>query len=172
MSLFNTVAYLTPDDANDYFAGRTVSDAWDDATVDDQTRALLDATRRINRLNFAGLRTADYNARTGCNRQPIVIAPENPDQPLEFPRNGSTTIPEDILVACCEIAYALLDGVDPEVETQNLGTVHQGFAAVRETYDPAIAKLAFRHGIPSYTAWSFLWPYLQSPMEVSLRRVS
>ena len=54
---------------------------------------------------------------------------------VPLPANGSRTVPREILAACCECALAFLDGVDPEMELKNLNVMHQGFAAVRQTYD-------------------------------------
>jgi hypothetical protein len=69
-------------------------------------------------------------------------------QTVSFPGTATPPCPPTILAACCEIAYALLDGVDPEIEMQNLSTVQHGFAALQETYDPRIVNMAFKHGDP------------------------
>ena len=178
IGVFNTTAYLTADQAQTYFAGRLHSDAWDCASVTDQGKALLQATNAIDRLNFAGLRTADYNQRLaqigedGVLVASNILLPTSPYQTLEFPRNGDAVVPREILAACCEIALALLDGVDPEMELRNMNAVHQGFAAVRQTYDTHITNLAYRHGIPSVVAWNYLMPFLADPTEINTRRVS
>lgn len=174
--------YIDNTDAQAYFDNmRFVTDAWDNASPTQQQKALVEASNRIDRLNFTGLRTADANS-IAAGLDPDnpgvtisnVLLPSNPSsgQLREFPRNGETVVPQDILAACCEIAYALLDGVDAELEMLNLSTVQHGFAALQETYDPRIVNLAFKHGIPSMTAWNFLLPYLQDPWEIATRRVS
>lgn len=175
---FINVSYATEESAQRYFDGRLNSDAWDSASSRDRGKALLDATRRIDRLNFAGLRTSDYNSRmatlsdTGVLTCSGILTPSTPGQPLEFPRDGHKFYPDEIVAACCEIAFSLLDGVDPEMEMSSLPSIHQGFAAVRETYEPTIARIAYRHGIPSYTAWNYLYPFLADPGEIVLRRVN
>lgn len=175
---FINISYATVEEAQCFFDGRLHSDAWDCANEIDKRKALLDATRRIDRLNFAGLRTSDYNSRmatlsdTGCLTTNNILLPSTPGQPLEFPRDGNTTYPQEVVAAACEIALALLDGVDPEMEMQSLPSTHQGFAAVRESYDATIARIAYRHGIPSYTAWNYLYPFLADPTEIVLRRVN
>lgn len=175
---FIKISYASEETAQCYFDGRLHSEAWDCASSTDRCKALLEATRRIDRLNFAGLRTSDYNSRlatlsdTGVMTANNILLPSTPGQPLEFPRNGATTYPQEVVSAACEIALALLDGVDPEMEMNSLPSVHQGFAAVRETYEPNIARLAYRHGIPSYTAWNYLYPFLADPSEIVLRRVN
>lgn len=172
---FNITPYITADDAQTYFDGKLNTDAWDEATSAKRAKALVEATNRIDRLQFAGVRTADYTTRLAAHNSGSLfdnrLTPSNSGQPREFPRDGASTVPDEILAACCEIAYALLDGVDPELEMQNLSTVQHGFAALQETYDPRIVNLAFKHGIPSITAWNYLVPFLQDPFEVQLRRV-
>lgn len=171
-------AYCDIEIAQGYFDTRLRSEPWDRATEKDKWKALLDSTRRIDRLNFAGLRTWDWRLRmatqsdTGTLTINNILRPSEPQQPLEFPRNGDKDVPPEIIYACCEIALALLDGVDPEMEMQSLPSIHQGFAAVRETYDPATVRIAYRHGIPSYTAWNYLYPFLADPGEIIFRRVN
>jgi hypothetical protein len=169
-------SYVSVEDAEDYFELRLNSGAWDEAENDDKCKALVTATRSIDRLNFAGLRTYDYNRLQPIEfRIPIPrdLAPSSlPGQNLEFPRNGATTIPQDILDATCECALALLEGVDPELEMQGLGTLSQRFSSAGTTFDPAQARMAFRHGIPSFKAWNLLWPYLADPTEVVTKRVN
>ena len=55
---------------------------------------------------------------------------------------------------------------------QGLGTVSQRFAAAGTTFDTSQARMAFRHGIPSFKAWNLLTPYLADPTEVVMRRVN
>jgi hypothetical protein len=175
--VFSNNAYADIPTAQAYFDGRLNTQAWDMATPEDQGKSLIQATRAIDRLNFTGLRSYDNNQRlAGINEDgtlfgSIILLPEG-GQPLEFPRNGDTTVPSDVIAACCECALALLDGVDTELEMQNANRTHQGFASVRETYDPRVVNMAFRHGIPSMIAWNLLLPYLQDPCDVTIRRVN
>lgn len=173
-SIFSTATYVEVSQAEDYFAGRLDSDSWDVASEQDKAKALLKATRCIDCLNFAGVRTADFLAlqAQGCRARRQPLAPSNSLQPLEFPRDGATVIPQEIYIACCEIAYALLDGVDPELELQNINTTQHGFASLQETYNSNIVNIAFRHGIPSVTAWTYLVPFLLDPMTIRTTRGS
>lgn len=174
--------YVTIEEAEDYFAFRLNSAAWDDASNDDKCKAIVTATRAIDRLNFAGLRTSDWtrfqnsNFNAGFVMGPEVLDPSSdspsPGQSLEFPRNGDSTIPADIKNACCEIAFVLLDGVDPEQEMRGIAATSQRFASASATYDPEAARMAIRHGIPSYVAWTWLLPYLADPNEINTKRVS
>lgn len=176
---FSTTAYVTVDEAEDYFLGVLKSDAWDDASDTEKQKSLIEATRRIDRLNFSGIRTADFNARLhGVNLDgtlpgTLKIPPSSqlPSQELEFPRDGSTTIPTEVQAACCEIALSLLDGVDPEIEMRKTAQTQVQFSSVQETYDPRWVNLAFKSGIPSMTAWNYLKPFLADPFDIQLRRV-
>lgn len=169
---FTTAAYLTPTEAQAFFDLRLNADAWTNATEQQQTAALFQATKIIDRLQYTGVRWTDYETS--------VLGLSVTSQSLEFPRatiqlvhlaDNPPTTPEDVLIACCLIALALLDGVDPEIEMQNIGTVSQGFASLRETYDSVVIREAFRAGVPSVEAWNYLVPYLKDPRELSFRRV-
>lgn len=145
--------------AETYFTARLHVLAWEESTDADKTKALNEATARIDRLHFRGNQVAD-------------------DQDLEFPRfygdeaDGTETTPNDILIANYECAYALLDGVDPEFELENLAAIGQGISSARSTYAEGIAPEHTAAGIPSAYAWRFLKPYLGQTDTIKLRRVS
>jgi hypothetical protein len=148
-----TVAYATEAEAVLYFSGRLNADAWDDADSYERDKALINATRIIDRLNFKGAKTVAT-------------------QVLQFPRDNDTVVPDDIKSACSEIALALLDGVDPELEFENLNMVSQGYANVRSTYDRNLPSEHIAAGIPSVSAWRYLKPYLRDVNAVDVSRVS
>lgn len=145
-------AYCTIAEATAYMAGRLFTDAWDDATTGDQTKALQMATNAIDKLNFRGELADD-------------------DQTLQFPRYADTSVPDDIKNACAEEAMSLLDGKDPELEYEGLRQTSMGYANVRlstsSTVPPNIVA-----GITSITAWRLLLPYLRDHTEVRLRRIN
>lgn len=144
--------YILLADAETYFLGRFNSDAWDAASDDDKQKSLIQATRLIDRLNYEGVKT-------------------DAEQPTEFPRDGDTVVPIEISIATCEIAYSLLDGVDPEQELNSLATSSQGYGGVRETYDRTQSVEHFRAGIPSAVAWTYLKLFLHDPAQINLSRV-
>lgn len=148
-----TTAYCTEAEANTYFSGRLNTDAWDDATTAERSKALIQSTRIIDQLNFKGEKADE-------------------SQELQFPRSGDTEVPDDIKCACSEIALALLDGVDPEIEADNLFMVSQGYANVRSTYDRQAQAEHSVGGVPSVTAWRYLLPYLRDTRAVDLSRVN
>jgi len=145
--------YLSVSAATDYFANRLNTDAWDDADEVDCEKALYMATDAIDRLNFLGEKA-------------------DPDQENQFPRSGDTVVPQDIQDACAELALRLLDGVDPELEFENLAMVSQGYANVRSTYDRTTPPEHIVAGIPSVTAWRKIKPYLRDSRGIGLNRVN
>lgn len=157
----NTLQYLTNTEADDYFNNRLQNALWLDSTEARKSIALRQATRIIDKLNFAG---------------DLV----DPDQDLQFPRantsddnviTSDSTIPDDIKKACCEIAYALLDGIDPDSEIQALTMDVQLIAGARTEYDRTFVPEYIMAGIPSPTAWNYLKPYLRDPRQLNLLRV-
>lgn len=146
-------AYATSVEAQTYFDGRLNTDAWDDATSANKTKALSMATTLIDRLNFRGEK-ADST------------------QENQFPRGDDTVVPSDIKNACAEIALALLDGVDPELEFDNLRMKSQAYGVVRSTYESDRAPEHYVAGIPSSLAWRFLKPYLRGAYTIDTHRVS
>ena len=129
------------------------SDPWDTAETVDKDKALAMATRIIDRLNFQG---------------ELAVA----TQANQFPRGTDTTVPDDIKNASIEIAFALLDGVDPTLERQNLNVTNQGLASAKTAYDRSFAAPHIANGIPSPVAWDILKPYLRNIRGISMIRRS
>ena len=91
---------------------------------------------------------------------------------MEFPRGSDTVVPDQIKRACYEIAFALLDGVEPDVELENLAVVSQGYAGIRTTYNRI--QQPIEHlvaGIPSATTWRILKPFIRDGKAVKTSRV-
>ncbi len=149
--LSNVPCYTDITEAGVYFAGRIITDAWDNANDLKKQKALITATRAIERLNFYGDKT-------------------DPAQDLEFPRNQETDIPQDIIYACCEIAYALLDGVETEKEFEALFLNSTGYGSLRTSYDRTSSPEHIIAGIPSVIAWRYLRPYLREYTSIVLNR--
>lgn len=146
-------AYISNADADVYFESRYDSGLWDATSEANKTKLLATATRLIDRLNFAGDK-------------------HDEDQELEFPRDDDTEIPSDIKYACCEIAYAILSGRDPEYEAMLLAQTTASNEGGRLVNDPNIVNVAQVHSIPSQLAWNFLRPYLRDGSIITLSRVS
>jgi hypothetical protein len=146
-------AYTTINFVDGYLRTRLNTLAWEEAVLENQEASLVQATEIIERLNFSGEK-ADSSQR------------------LFFPRDKDTAVPDAIQKACAEIALALLDGVDPEMEYQNLLMTSQGYGSVRSQYDRRQYQPHVINGVPSQIAWRYLKPYLRDPETVNISRVS
>lgn len=147
------MSYIDESGAQDYFATRVGADAWDYSDSAQREKALAHATRIIDNLNLKGQKSTA-------------------DQDNEFPRLGQSDVPIDITNACCEIALSLLDGVNIELELENLSLVNQAYANVKSTYDRSSLPEHILAGVPSSTAWRFLKPYVIDGRNFNMIRVS
>lgn len=118
-----------------------------------QTRALAEATRIIDQLSFKGEKT-------------------DSSQTNEFPRDDETTVPTSIKNACCEIAFSLLDGVDPQEEYNNLFVTSHAFGDAKISFDRSNMPANILAGVPSVKAWRMLIPYINDPRTLVMERVS
>jgi len=143
--------YGTIDDADIYFCSRLNSDVWECANRSDKRKALLMATRAIDRLNFKGTKASE-------------------SQCLEFPR-GTANVPANIKIACYEEAYELLDGAEHQREQINLSVVSEGIVSTRTTYNRNFVPDNVKAGILSFRAWTYLQPYLRDHNSVNICRV-
>lgn len=170
--------------ANAYFSNRLHSESWSASTPSDRPKALTEATRLIDSLQFKGVKHAvwsvmyEYNSSTEKyekilddppNRDEIIAA--DATQELEFPRGQDTDVPQEIEWACYEIAIALLEGFDPEDAIERLRVIRQSYAAVRTTYaEDAQSQEYLGYGIPSARVWRWLKPYLLGPNPIRISR--
>lgn len=174
--------YGTLNEANEYFASRLYTDAWDAATDSNRIKALAQATRIIDNLNFKGVKSAVYDIMydsdgvryTGDNfptEDAIITADRT--QELEFPRGKDSDVPSNIEYACYEIAYALLEGFDPDVAAEEARVTKRHYSAVGTTYaDGDLSSEYLLYGIPNGTVWRWLVPYLVDARSIKMRRVN
>lgn len=147
-------SYIDAVEAQTYFDGRLNSQAWDlETDADTRNKSLITATRIIDQLNYLGSKADDA-------------------QTLQFPRGSDASIPEAVKNATAEIALALLDGVDPELEFENLFMTSQGYGGIRSSYDRRVKSPHVLVGVPSFMAWKFLRPFLRDPLNVEIHRTS
>jgi hypothetical protein len=166
--------YGTLADANTYFQTRLHSDFWFEQTTGDRTKALYTATALLDALNFKGRKHAEYLVIEADpdNYTDAQLRVANASQALEFPRDDDTTVPTEVNQATYEIAYSLLDGVDPDVELENIAVRSQAYAGVRTAYfrdQQPIEHLI--NGIPSARAWRIIRPFLRDETQIKLTRV-
>lgn len=143
--------YATAAEGDTYFSTRLRTAPWDDATSNEQERALTMATKIIDQLNYLGTKTDDA-------------------QDNQFPRDDDTDVPQAIKDACCEIALALLDGVEPDKEYENAFKTSNSYGGVRTTFDGKAVPDYVIAGVPSFSAWKLLLPFLRDPRAIRLRR--
>lgn len=146
------MSYATIAQAQAYFDGRLRTEAWDTATSQDKTKSLNMATLLIDTLNFSGQKHEE-------------------SQVNQFPRGSDTTVPQDIINACAEIALALLNNVDVDEEINNLRVISERYASIGVSYDPKFQSEHLLAGIPSKTAWDYLKPYLRDYRNIGLQKV-
>jgi hypothetical protein len=143
--------YGTINEADRYFSAMLHGELWSKTTYDRKRRSLITATQKINTLRFAGVKTEE-------------------DQLLEFPRGGETEVPLSIKKACFEIALSLLKGISSETEYDNLFVRSRKFGQIQTDYDNSGVPEYKVSGIPSLTAWNYLYPYLKPALDLRLRR--
>lgn len=167
-----TETYVTPAEADNYLSQKMQASTWLAAPPADKLASIVEATRIINRLNFVGHKTVAYHALQLNDLAKSELRAIEAQQALAFPRDDDTDIPEDIKAACCECAFALINGIQPEQELWSLATVSEsvGPLAIRSTYDRTRVSEWIIAGVPSPTAWHLLRPYLRDPMSCSLSR--
>jgi hypothetical protein len=170
----NLSYYGTLVEADEYFGKRLHEVAWSAASALDREKALIAARAIIDSLNYKGNKATVYTLllATPSASQDEIRASEA-SQPLEFPRGADTEVPEAVRVASYEIAYALLDGKDPELELENLAVNAMGYGAVKTSYERS--QLPIEHIVnlvPSSAAWRLLRPYLRDSDALKLSRLS
>jgi hypothetical protein len=137
--------------ADEYMEGRIESATWDTSIDNKKNRALISATRLIDSLSY----TAQKKVST---------------QALQFPRTDQDDVPVEIKYACCEIAYALLDGRDVEFDAELEGHTGVSMESTRIGIDADYVDYAKIHNIPSSVAWGYLLPFLREGKSITLRR--
>lgn len=145
--------YGTIAKANNYFAILLHGQKWEYLSNDLKVKALVTATKLIDQLNFAGVKTSS-------------------DQALQFPRGTDTLVPVAIEEANYELALALLKGIDPDTERDNLSVTVQAYGSLRSEYNRNSLPPYIVAGIPSSTAWNKLLPYLEPRLAVTLSRIN
>jgi hypothetical protein len=166
--------YGTLEEAEEYYANRLHETAWSNASATDRRKALIAARGIIDALNYKGNKASVYTllqANPSASQDEIRTA--EAAQALEFPRGADSVVPEALRIAEYEIAYALLDGKDPELELENLAVNAMGYGAVKTSYERS--QLPIEHIVnlvPSSVAWRLLKPFLRDSDALRLMRLS
>lgn len=150
---FGTMFYGTTLGGDIYFSRKVRRSAWTTASDADKLASLYEATGLIDRLNFKGDKTDDT-------------------QKLEFPRGGDTEVPDDIEKATYEVAYQLLNGLDPNLEADLANLSRNKLGSIETEYTNANNQPYVTAGIFSSVAWGLIYPYIRDPSTVNLMRVT
>jgi len=149
--------YIGVADAKEYFLSRVGSEAWDYASDGDRLKALNNATKIIDRLKYLGQKADSTQDHEFPRYDPLTTFPE---------------VPQDILDATCEMALALLDGVDPQLEFDNLSQIASNYANIKSNFDRTVLPEHIQAGVPSVVGYQLIKPYLADINGTVLRRVS
>ena len=150
----NSNSYVTLVEANNYFDTRLHSLKWNEATDEDKTKALLQATKRLEREKYFGDRKSS-------------------SQKLSFPRVGlgyidsillDNIIPEQLKDAQCELAIFMLsnDITQKEVNTGSIKRTTMGDMSVEYLTDQT----------PSVSSFNELPEYIETLLEDLSKTVS
>jgi len=107
-------SFVLLSEAATYMTGRLNSSAWDDATTDEQNRALVEATRELDVLPWAGKRV-DTTQLLSWPRQWVI----NPDDP-NYACYALTVVPTRVKDATCELAFQFLKAGTGDVAAQDV----------------------------------------------------
>lgn len=166
-------SYVQVAEGDEYFNARVNSPLWFGSSPSQKLTALRHATRLIDRLNFRGDKADPKQLLEFPRGNTVVIVnPQSLTNPLTTQHSQDIAVPIGIRFACCEIAYKLLDEVDPDSEIDALFTESQGYANIKTVYNRKVVPDYMMAGIPSAIAWSYLLPYLRDPREITINRLS
>lgn len=155
-------------DPTAFFAIRLGSDAWDDASDADQTKALQMATAKIDNLSLQGFKLVSTQERAF----PRKYSPTDSINPWgnllsEDPWGyvyDSDEVPQFVLDACCLEALALLkfyndDDWQERRDRQAQGVASSSDPSGSESYLPGASTA--RCGLLSQEAYDLLSPYIE-----------
>ena len=147
-----TTPYADQTYAGTYFGERLGTSAWDSASSGNKDKALKQATRVLDTLNYRGAKSDEAQVR-------------------EFPRNGESTIPEAIKEACCEVALALLQGNLIETMTERSAIASESVGDASVSYATPKDAVENQFGLPSPVAARLVAPWLVDPRLLRVYRV-
>jgi hypothetical protein len=146
-----------------YCAERLETSAWDNAISATRVKALKMATKLIDTLVFVGVKTV-----------PDVQGVYPVAQPRQFPRNGETDIPTEVMDATVEVALKLLEGKTLDSIVSAVGIASESIGDASTSYEAGGATkiLDVNLGLPSPEAARLLAPWLEDEGVIRLERVS
>lgn len=164
-------------EGDQFFTNSLRGASWKAASVEDRQAALNDATQIIDRLNFAGNK-ADPNQTLQFPRGNSYTNPQSFWTGMQVEVANTTTVtadvnvPTDIKRAAYLIADKLLDGWDPDIESDQHAAQSTRYGGVTTSFNREYIPEHMRAGIPSAQAWGLLRPYVRDPYGVELVRAN
>ncbi len=166
-------SYVTTiEEATAFFAKRTNVANWTNATNDERTDALQEATAIIDALPLAGYRFEQKYIKNGVQYD---LNSDGLTQTLEFPRviDGVTIdydygtdlpiVPQAVKDACCWIALSLLDS-DSDLSEKSLQEAGiQSFSRGKLSVTFKAGAASQYHGLPK-KAYDLLRKYIDGPI--------
>jgi hypothetical protein len=165
-------SYIDIEYATGYFSERLFSDPWDNANDDDKAKALIMATKKIDRQPLVG-RKATAAQGLECPRSIYSYNKNFFGDCCFVTQDGGkyitnsqgwiveNEVSENIKNAVCEEALALLDfGNDKRLKLQKQGVKSFSVSKMSETYSGTTRKLL------SEEAREFLKPYLAGSIHI------
>lgn len=146
------IRYVEVEDANEYIESYKIDRSdWESAPDGNKEIWLNKATRTLDSLVWKGVKA-------------------DSEQTNAFPRGSETEIPQDIIDATIELAYAYSCGINPDIEFDNLSITSRKLGPVSTTSDTTIPKAYIIMGVVSMDAYRLIAPYLQSQRLQRLER--
>ncbi|ABB14820.1 DnaT-like ssDNA-binding protein [Carboxydothermus hydrogenoformans] len=157
------LSYVDLTEAEEYFAGKLFADEWHNVDSKTKEKALIEATKRINRLQFKGIK-ANPTQLLEFPRAYPSIGTQNNNKGLSFGFSigyvYEDTINENVKAATCEEALALLKyGNSARTKAQEQNVVRVSFGDVSEEYKASLKLL-------SKEALELLKPYLAGAVAI------
>ena len=159
--------YGTTAEGDIFFNKRLHSFDWFNSSENDKQRALAQAAELIDQFDYSGQKSSITALGESPTQEQIIQA--NTDQPHEFPRGTSTTVPKEIETAAYLIAQALLSGRDPEADLEARMQKASRFGSLAAPFDTEGNNLEhIAHLIPSPQAWNLIRPWLRERNQFDL----
>lgn len=149
-----------------YFVNSMTGRTWKRKSPDEKFKALIDATRLIDTLNFSG-RKADSLQVLQFPRLNSYLDPVT----VRTTETSDVNVPDDIKAATYIVADKLLDGWDPDMEADVAAVQSQKYQGASTMYNREYIPEHMRAGIPSAKAWVLLRPYVRDSQEVEITRM-
>jgi hypothetical protein len=179
-----TNSYIDVADAQAYFDERLYSDAWESASDDDKAKALIMATKKLDRQTLKGAQKTEdqtlqfprcyvgalYQSLYPGHTQPLAVQPIIPAAvpTAIYGWLCESDVPQAVLDAVCEEALALLDrGNSKRRKMQQEGVTSFGVGTLHETYATGrTGRSVNPNALISVEARELLTPYLAGSVRI------